>query len=59
MASILFEVYVALNYGIILFVPRQSNFLELGPGIVPKDFRDSGCPEDGTGGIPGWFGIQV
>jgi hypothetical protein len=26
MASILFEVYVALNYGIILFVPRHSNF---------------------------------
>ena len=37
----------------------EARLLEVCPVPLPDDNRETGCPEDGTGGIPGWFGIQV
>ena len=40
-------------------IQYNTKILEVCPVPLPDEKRDSGCPEDGTGGIPGWFGIQV
>ena len=59
----LIHIQLQENTGKILIYATNSmctqKIIEVCPVPLPDDNRETGCPEDGTGGIPGWFGIQV